>query len=110
MKHFPMFLAVEGRRIVVSGGTEVAIAKLRLLLKTEAHVTVVASRVAPEILAWENAGRLTVIRRAMEPGDASCAALFYAANDDTEEDARVMKIAQAEGVLSETLPPKEIAQ
>ena len=43
MKHFPIFLAVEGRRIVVSGGGEAALAKLRLLIKTEARITVVAA-------------------------------------------------------------------
>ena len=52
MKHFPIFLAVEGRRIVVSGGGEAAVAKLRLLLKTEAKLTVVSSEVAPEIMQW----------------------------------------------------------
>ena len=40
MKHFPIFLAVAGRRIVVSGGGEAAIAKLRLLLKTDRRVSV----------------------------------------------------------------------
>ncbi|MEM6387427.1 MAG: siroheme synthase CysG [Pseudomonadota bacterium] len=100
MKHFPIFLAIEGRRIVVSGGGEAAIAKLRLLLKTEAHLTVIAETVAPEIAAWEREGKLKVIRRAQEPGDALCAALFYAAHDDREEDSRVTKLAQADGALT----------
>ena len=34
MQHFPIFMAVKGRRIVVSGGGDAAVAKLRLLLKT----------------------------------------------------------------------------
>ena len=100
MKHFPIFLAVEGRRIVVSGGGEAAIAKLRLLMKTEAHLTVIAAEIAPEIARWSAEGRLTTIARAMEPGDAICAALFYAANDDAAEDARVTRLAQADGALT----------
>lgn len=47
MQHFPIFLAVAGRRIVVSGGGETALAKLRLLLKTEAHITVFAPDAFP---------------------------------------------------------------
>ena len=39
MKHFPIFLAVEGRRIVLSGGGDAAMAKLRLLMKTQAKIT-----------------------------------------------------------------------
>ena len=100
MKHFPVFLAVEGRRIVVSGGGEAALAKLRLLLKTKARLSVVAQDPIADIAALANAGRLTLIKRAMEPGDAMCASLFYAANDDDAEDARVTALAQADGALT----------
>ncbi len=99
MKHFPIFLAVAGRRIVLSGGGDAAMAKLRLLMKTEAHLTVIASEIAPDIRKWAAQGKLQIIERAMEPGDALCAALFYAANEDGAEDARVSAIANAEGAL-----------
>ncbi|PJE33666.1 uroporphyrinogen-III C-methyltransferase, partial [Pseudooceanicola lipolyticus] len=52
MQHFPIFLATAGRRIVLSGGGEAALAKLRLLLKTPARITVFAAEPAPEIAAW----------------------------------------------------------
>ncbi|WP_294611812.1 siroheme synthase CysG [uncultured Roseovarius sp.] len=99
MKHFPIFLAVEGRRIVLSGGGDAALAKLRLLLKTKAHLTVFASAPAPEIESWAAEGRLRLIRRAMGPGDALCATLFYAADEDRAEDARTAAIAKADGAL-----------
>ena len=99
MKHFPIFVALEGRRVVVSGGGEAALAKLRLLLKTEANLTVVASDVDPQITAWAAEQRLTLIKREMQPGDAMCARLFYAANEDDVEDARVADLAHCDGVL-----------
>ncbi|MDA1154957.1 MAG: siroheme synthase CysG [Proteobacteria bacterium] len=99
MQHFPIFLAVAGRRIVLSGGGDAAMAKLRLLMKTTAHLTVIAPDVTPEISAWAAAGKLRIINRAMEPGDTLCAALFYAANEDDAEDARVAAIAHADGAL-----------
>ena len=99
MKHFPIFLAVEGRRIVLSGGGDAAMAKLRLLMKTEAQLTVIASDIAPDIHKWAAQGKLRIIERTMEPGDAICAALFYAANEDDAEDTRVSKIANDEGAL-----------
>ncbi len=99
MKHFPIFLAVEGRRIVLSGSGDAAMAKLRLLMKTEAHLTVIADEIADDIRKWADQGKLRIIARAMEPGDAICAALFYAANEDDAEDARVSAIAHAEGAL-----------
>ncbi len=99
MQHFPIFLAVAGRRIVLSGGGEAALAKLRLLLKTEARITVFAADAAPEIQQWAKDGRLTHIPRALEAGDNFCAALFYAANEDATEDRRVAALAQADGAL-----------
>jgi len=99
MKHFPIFLAVEGRRIVLSGGGDAAMAKLRLLMKTEAQLTVIATEIADDIRKWADQGKLRIIERSMEPGDAICAALFYAANEDDVEDARVSAIAHAEGAL-----------
>ncbi len=100
MKHFPIFLAVEGRRVVISGGGDAALSKLRLLMKTEARLTVIAEAPAPEIEAWAADNRLTLIRRSQEPGDALCAALFYAAHDDRDEDTRVTRLAQADGALT----------
>lgn len=100
MKHFPIFMAVEGRRIVVAGGGEAAVAKLRLLMKTQAHLTVIAADPSDAILDLEAQGKITLIRRAMEPGDAMCAALFYAAHDDDAEDARVTTLAQRDGALT----------
>ena len=99
MKHFPIFLAVAGRRIVLSGGGDAAMAKLRLLMKTEAHLTVIAAEITEDIRKWADQGKLQIIERAMEPGDALCAALFYAANEDDAEDTRVSAIAHAEGAL-----------
>ena len=100
MKHFPIFLAVEGRRIVLAGGGEAALAKLRLLLKTQGRLTVIAQNAAPEIHAWAKAGKLTLIQRAMEPGDTMCASLFYAAHEDAIEDARTAAIAHRDGALT----------
>lgn len=97
MDHFPVFMAVAGRRIVLSGGGDAALAKLRLLLKTTAKITVVSETVAPEIETWAADGKLTLIRRALQPGDAMCAVLFYAANEDDDEDARVAALAHADG-------------
>ena len=99
MQHFPVFLAVAGRRIVVAGGGETALAKLRLLLRTEAHLTVIAAAPEADVERLAAAGRIRLIRRAMEPGDALCAVIFYAAHDDAAEDARTAALARADGAL-----------
>jgi uroporphyrin-III C-methyltransferase/precorrin-2 dehydrogenase/sirohydrochlorin ferrochelatase len=97
MRHFPVFVDLAGRRVVLAGGGDAALAKLRLLMKTEARITVVAADAAPEIAGWAAAGRLVLVPRAFAPGDALCAALAYAATDDAVEDARVAALMRADG-------------
>ena len=63
MQHFPIFMDLAGRRVVLSGGGDAALAKLRLLLKTEARLTVLAADPAPEIAGWAAEGRLRLVRR-----------------------------------------------
>ncbi len=99
MQHFPIFLALAGRRVVVSGGGEAALAKLRLLMKTDANLTVFAANPAAQIESWATEAKLTLVKRALAPGDAMCAALFYAADEDKTEDARTAALAAADGAL-----------
>lgn len=99
MDHFPIFLATKGQRIVLSGGGDAALAKLRLLLKTTASIEVFAHDAAPEIVQWAAAGKLSLHQRRLDHGDVRGAALFYAADEDASEDKRTAAIANAEGAL-----------
>ncbi len=99
MKHFPIFLSVENRMIAVSGGGEAAIAKLRLLLKTEARIFVYAPRPDAPLEAWASEGRITLLRRSLAKADIDGVALVYAANDDEIEDRWMSTLARAAGVL-----------
>ncbi|MEX0284397.1 MAG: siroheme synthase CysG [Paracoccaceae bacterium] len=99
MQHFPIFLSTRDARVVLSGGGEAALAKLRLLLKTEAQIEVFAEEPASDIITWAKAGKIDLNRRALEAGDVSGAALFYAADEEKVEDDRTAAIARAEGAL-----------
>ncbi len=99
MKHFPIFLAVTGKRIVVSGGGDAALAKLRLLMKTEGKISVYAANPNADIFRLSHDGKLTLVTRAMDHGDTVDTTLFYGANEDATEDARTAAIAKSEGAL-----------
>ncbi|MEM9060958.1 MAG: NAD(P)-dependent oxidoreductase [Pseudomonadota bacterium] len=60
MKFFPMFLRMAGRRAVVVGGGEQAAQKVRLLLKTEAEIDVVARDLEPELRDLAERDRISV--------------------------------------------------
>lgn len=99
MRYFPIFLDLANARVVVGGGGEAALAKLRLLLKTEARIEVFAPDPAPALAALAEAGRITLHRRSIAAGDAAGAKLAYAAQDDAGADARAAALARADGAL-----------
>ena len=99
MRHYPVFIDLRGRRVVVAGAGEVAVAKLRLLMKTEAALVVYGADPAPEVRAWAAEGRLELVERELAPGDADGAALVYGATGDAEGDARAAAIGRAAGAL-----------
>lgn len=99
MRHFPIFLDLRGQRVVVSGAGETAIAKLRLLLKTEARLHVFGADPDEQVVRWADQGCLQLHARPLCREDALCARLLYAANDEPVEDARAAKIGHAAGAL-----------
>jgi uroporphyrin-III C-methyltransferase/precorrin-2 dehydrogenase/sirohydrochlorin ferrochelatase len=99
MRHYPIFLDLRDRHVVVSGAGESAVAKLRLLMKTEAKLTVYGLAPETELRAWAAEGRLALVERPLAAGDAVGAALVYGANADATEDARAAAIGRAEGAL-----------
>lgn len=99
MRHFPIFLDLRDRRVLVSGAGETAMAKLRMILKSEAGVHVFGAQADPQIRRWASEGRLTLAERPVEAADLAGAALVYAANEDSEEDGRVARVGREVGAL-----------
>ena len=98
MQHFPIFLDTRQKRIVLSGAGQCALAKLRIILKTEAEVFVFGDAPLDEINEWERAGRLTFYERPLKEEDLENALLLYAANDDEDLDQAVAALGRKAGV------------
>ena len=99
MKYFPIFVSVDQRRIVVSGGGEVALAKLRLLLKTTAKIEVYCETPIHEVVMLGQSGRIDLVLRALGAGDAAGALLVYVADEDREDAAKSASVARLDNVL-----------
>lgn len=99
MKTFPMFLQMQGRRVVIVGGGEQAAQKCRLILKTEAMISVLAPALEPELADLHKEGRIDWQSGAISVQAFKNTALVFIATGCPGADAALHGIAQAAGAL-----------
>lgn len=99
MKNFPMFIKVENRQVIVVGGGEQAAQKTRLLLKTQANLTLLAPELDDELTAYVEAGRVEHHASLVVKADFTDAVLVFIATGSKVEDERVHAIAKAAGAM-----------
>lgn len=110
MQHFPIFLDLAGRHVVIAGNGDFALAKLRLLLKTQARLSLFAVDPEADLLALVRAHGVTLHMRAARAEDLTGAALAYAAHGDAHQDAAFAKLARGAGVLINVVDNLEASQ
>ena len=92
---YPVVLLLEGRRVLVVGGGEVAASKVAGLVDAGAEVHVVARAVGPAVrqqpVTWEE--------RDYEPGEAAGYRFVVAATDDPAVNEQVFLDGEAAGVF-----------
>jgi uroporphyrin-III C-methyltransferase / precorrin-2 dehydrogenase / sirohydrochlorin ferrochelatase len=93
MRYFPIFVDLKDRRVVVVGGGEEALRKLRLLLKTDAELAVIADETHAEIASEP---RIKWLARSYSKEHLAGAALVYSA--DASLNALVSADAQLMGI------------
>lgn len=98
MRYFPVFLDVDNRDVLVVGGGEKALQKLRLLAKTTARLKLVAEDVCEGIIELDRDRPLTILRRSFHDSDVTGATMVFAASDDVVLDRAVAAAARQVGV------------
>jgi uroporphyrin-III C-methyltransferase/precorrin-2 dehydrogenase/sirohydrochlorin ferrochelatase len=93
MRYFPIFIDLQDRPVTVVGGTEEALRKVRLLLKTGAVLNIIAPALHEELAAEP---RVNWIAKGYHAGLLEGAALVYSADADLNE--RVAEDAKALGI------------
>src|SRR3546814_5585501 len=90
---FPLSYKVQGQRIVVLGGGDEALNKVRLVTKTTASVVIISRHIEADFSAFA----VEVIERAFVPADLDNAALLFVAEEGP--DAELAKAeARARGI------------
>ncbi|MGE0211618.1 MAG: siroheme synthase [Parvibaculaceae bacterium] len=88
MRYFPIFTDFGGARVLVVGGGDEAANKVRLLLKTEARIEIVAERLNGELDGLVSHGGIAWVSSSFEDGLLDgVAAVFVAANEETNHRA-----------------------
>lgn len=93
MRYFPIFFDLQDRKVIVVGGGEEAVRKIRLLLKTPAQINVIASALHDEI---KTDSRVHWLATEFTAELLEGAALVYSA--EPELNAVVSAAAQARGI------------
>jgi len=99
MSVLPVFLKLEGRRVLVVGAGPVALEKIETLLERGARIRVVAPEAVLEIREAARAGRLEWIEKRFEPTELDGCFLAIAATDAPQVNAAVFRAASERGVL-----------
>jgi len=82
--YYPLMLDVRGRQAIVIGGDRVAAEKAAALAASGAFVTVLSQEFCAELLAQAEQKRVTLRRKAYEPGDLAGAFVVIAATNDLQ--------------------------
>jgi uroporphyrin-III C-methyltransferase/precorrin-2 dehydrogenase/sirohydrochlorin ferrochelatase len=108
VRYFPLFADLQGRRVLVVGGGEVAERKVRLLLDAGARIEVVAHEIpARELAAWAGEGPVSWRAREFQESQLDGATLVVAATSDTSLNERVAQAARARELLCNVVDDAE---
>jgi uroporphyrin-III C-methyltransferase / precorrin-2 dehydrogenase / sirohydrochlorin ferrochelatase len=94
MRYYPVFVDTRSCLIAVFGGGEAALAKLRLLVRTEAELTVVAADLSPEIAQHVSQGRVAWQPEGSLPEVLAKATLAYVATGEAARDEQIAAAAR----------------
>lgn len=97
-KFFPLSYDVAGRRVVVAGHGEQALQKLRLLVRSEARLTLVAQAPSEGLADFARVSGIEWFRGTLSADVLEGAALLFIATEDEAEDARLAAMGRAAGL------------
>ncbi|HZP13426.1 MAG TPA: siroheme synthase CysG [Nevskiaceae bacterium] len=98
MNHFPIFLRLQGARVLVVGGGEVAARKIRLLQSAGARIEIVAHELNEELAALVEKNGASKVAAEFEAAQLRGCRLVIAATSDHGLNERVAQAADAAGI------------
>lgn len=100
MSLYPVFLKLEGHKVLIVGGGAVAEQKIEAVLRSATDVTVIADAVTGRIRSWAEEGRLKHVAADYLPGMAQGYFLVIACTDSEAVNHAVYEEATRSGALA----------
>src|ERR1700678_3179765 len=110
LNYFPAFFDLNGQKVLIVGGGEVALRKISLLERTGASIIVVAPKIAPQIRARAEAGRLTLVLREFAAEDLDGARLVIVATSRRAVNRWIAKLSESRNIPVNVVDDREASR
>jgi len=111
MRYYPIFIDLEEGDVLLIGGTEAIAQKIRLVLKTDAVITLISphATLSEELqnIIEEQGIRIHWLDRSYKKSDLTGKALVYVSTGDAQADRDLSKWARDKGILINVVDDKE---
>lgn len=97
--YYPIFVDLEGKKVIIIGGGAVAERKIETLLTYGARVQMISSEVTPGIQELIDGAKVQLVGREFREDQLDGAFLVIAATNDSGLNHQVSRIARAKGLL-----------
>jgi precorrin-2 dehydrogenase/sirohydrochlorin ferrochelatase len=100
MSLYPVFLKLEGHKVLIVGGGLIAEQKIEAVLRSATDVTVVSPQITPRIRLWAHQGRIKYQAVTFRPGMTHGYFLVISCTDSEETNRAVYQEAREFGALA----------
>jgi uroporphyrin-III C-methyltransferase/precorrin-2 dehydrogenase/sirohydrochlorin ferrochelatase len=98
VNYFPVFFDLDGQKVLIVGGGEVALRKVSLLERTGALITLVAPEIAPELMQRAAQAKLKLAIREFAADDLDGARLVIVATSRRAVNRWIANLSDARGI------------
>ena len=110
MNYFPVFFDLDGQKVLVVGGGEVALRKVSMLERTGASIDVVAPQIVRELMERAAAGTLTVRVREFAPEDLDGARLVIVATSRRAVNRWIANLSESRNIPVNVVDDREASR
>lgn len=98
MTHFPLFLDLKDKEILIFGGGEFALQRIKKLLPFSARLRVISEKISEEIRKMENTETVTTEERAFSESDLERHPPFVIIAEDEEKTAEIYEACRKRNI------------